>query len=244
MLFRRGKSTLTMHSWRNYLRERPHDDRRDRHCNHHGRTCRTTRSADLAYTPPKRVIPGYSKQQSITLTKQQTEIEKRQAAQKQQAALRKRAARRKQAELEKQKTELEKRQAVQKQQAALERYVAQRQQAELDRQRAELERQRVELEKQRAELEVQQAELQKQQTELQKEEATFDLLKPTAATPITCDTARQIILGFGFENGRVPSGLIIATALDFYLDCHRWDRAGPIAPSGTQSVNAADNGDP
>ena len=197
----------------------------------------TARSADLAYTPPKRVIPGYSKQQSVTLTRQQTEIEERQAAQKQQAALRRRPARRRQAEFEKQKAELEKRQAAQKQQAALERYVAQRQQAELERQRAELERQRAELEKQRAELEEQQAELQKQQTELQKEEATFDLLKPTAATPITCDTARQIILGF--ENGRVPSGLTIATALDFYLNCHRWDRAGPIAPSGTQSVNAA-----
>jgi hypothetical protein len=207
----------------------------------------TARSADLVLTPPKRVIPGYSKQQA-TLRKQQTALEKQQAAKKQRAALERRSTQRKQADLEKQQAELQKQQAeLQKQQAELQKQQADfeiqqaelhKQQTEIEKQQAELEKQQAELQKQQADFEIQQAELHKQQTEIEKEEDTFGFLMPTAATSITCDAARQIILGFGFENGRVPSGLTIATALDIYLGCHRWDRAGPIAPSGERSVNA------
>jgi hypothetical protein len=138
----------------------------------------TAQSADLAFTPPKRVIPGDGKQQAT--------LKKQQAIQKQQAELEKQKA------LQKQQAELEKQRAIQKQHAELEKQKAvQKKQAELEKQKA--------IQKQQAELEKQKAELEKQKAKLERQEATFALPKSTAASSITCDAARKIVADLGFE---------------------------------------------
>ena len=170
-------------------------------------------SADIVFTPPKRVISGDSKQQD-SLKNQQAELVKQQATQKQQAELeKKQAAQQQQGEFEKQQAaqqqhpDPERQQAAQKHQAELE-----RQQAELEKRQAELERRQLllekravemlkaKLEKQQAELEKQLAELEKKRAELNEQEATFASPDPTAATSISCDAARQMIANLGFEN--------------------------------------------
>jgi ATPase subunit of ABC transporter with duplicated ATPase domains len=135
----------------------------------------TAQSADLEFTPPKRVIPDDGKRQAT--------LKKQQAIQKQNAELKKHAAQKNREKLK----------AIQKQQAAIERRGAQKKQAELDKQKAEREKQQAELEKQKAERE-------KQQTELEKQETDLALPKPTAASSITCDAARKIVADLGFED--------------------------------------------
>jgi hypothetical protein len=168
----------------------------------------TAQPADLAFTPPKRVIPADNKQQ-VTLKKQQAEVEKQQAElEKQRAELNKQQAlKKRQVELEKQKAlkkqkaELEKQKALKNQQADLETQNAElEKQKAIQKQHAELEKQKAELEKQKVELERQETELEKQQAELEKQEATFALPVPAAGNSITCDRARQIIWDLGFAD--------------------------------------------
>jgi hypothetical protein len=157
-------------------------------------------SADIVFTPPKRVISGDSKQQDSlnnrqaelvkqTTQQQQAEFEKQQATKQQQAELEKRqaelerqqaflerrAAQKRQAELVKQQAtkqaELEQRQAAQQQHPDLERQqVAQKQQAELERQQAELERRQAELERRQLLLEKRAVQMLKGKLEKQQAE--------------------------------------------------------------------------
>jgi hypothetical protein len=82
----------------------------------------TAQSADLAFTPPKRVLPVDSKQQA-TFRKQLPEFEKQQAIKKRQAIFERRAAQKQQAELEKRQA-IKRQQAIKKQQATLEKRAA------------------------------------------------------------------------------------------------------------------------
>jgi hypothetical protein len=134
-------------------------------------------SADIVFTPPKRVISGDSKQQDSlnnrqaelvkqATQQQQAEFEKQQATKQQQAELEKR-----QAELERQQAFLERRAAQKRQAELVKQQGAQQQQAELEQRQAaqqqhpDLERQQA-AQKQQAELEKQQAELERRQAEL------------------------------------------------------------------------------